>query len=124
MRILEAQDGHEALDLVANNNPDFVFMDVDMPGISGIETCRHLRARVESEDTPILIVTGATLRDAFNNFESETSPDTAQQLNGLRVLIAEDNPVNQLLVESMLTGLGASYKTVENGLLAVQAVDE
>ena len=30
MRILEAQDGHEALDLVANNNPDFVFMDVDM----------------------------------------------------------------------------------------------
>ena len=59
MRILEAQDGHEALDLVANNNPDFVFMDVDMPGISGIETCRHLRARVESEDTPILIVTGA-----------------------------------------------------------------
>jgi CheY-like chemotaxis protein/HPt (histidine-containing phosphotransfer) domain-containing protein len=40
------------------------------------------------------------------------------------VLIAEDNPVNQLLVESMLTGLGASYKAVENGLLAVQAVDE
>jgi signal transduction histidine kinase/CheY-like chemotaxis protein/HPt (histidine-containing phosphotransfer) domain-containing protein len=69
-------------------------------------------------------VTGATLREAFNNFDSETSPDTAQQLNGLRVLIAEDNPVNQLLVESMLTGLGASYKAVENGLLAVQAVDE
>ena len=38
MRILEAKDGYEALELVANNAPDFVFMDVDMPGISGIKT--------------------------------------------------------------------------------------
>jgi CheY-like chemotaxis protein len=47
MRIIQAKDGYEALELVANNDPDFVFMDVDMPGISGIETCRRLRARGE-----------------------------------------------------------------------------
>ena len=68
-------------------------------------------------------VTGTTLREAFNNLGSETSGETSEHLEGLRVLIAEDNPVNQLLVESMLTGLGASFKAVENGALAVEAVD-
>ncbi|MBT5134572.1 MAG: response regulator, partial [Halieaceae bacterium] len=33
MSVLEARDGYEALDLVSNNSPDFIFMDVDMPGI-------------------------------------------------------------------------------------------
>ena len=68
-------------------------------------------------------VTGATLREAFNNLASETNAETAEHLEGLRVLVAEDNPVNQLLVESMLSGLGASFKAVENGALAVEAVD-
>ena len=68
-------------------------------------------------------VTGATLREAFNNLASENTAETSEYLEGLRVLIAEDNPVNQLLVESMLAGLGASFKAVENGALAVEAVD-
>ena len=69
-------------------------------------------------------VTGATLHEAFNNVASENSAETSEHLEGLRVLIAEDNPVNQLLVESMLTGLGASFKAVENGALAVEAVED
>ena len=36
MRIFEAKDGYEALELIANNAPDFVFMDVDMPGIEEV----------------------------------------------------------------------------------------
>ena len=68
--------------------------------------------------------TGAMLREAFNSLASENSAETSENLEGLRVPIAEDNPVNQLLVESMLTGLGASFKAVENGALAVEAVDD
>ena len=68
-------------------------------------------------------VTGAALREALDNAASENTAEASEHLEGLRVLIAEDNPVNQLLVESMLTGLGASFKAVENGALAVEAVD-
>jgi len=82
MRVLEVQDGYEALDLVANNNPDFVFMDVDMPGISGIETCRRLRAREESEDTPILIVTGADDQGTIDlGFEAGATQYITKPLN-------------------------------------------
>jgi two-component system sensor histidine kinase/response regulator len=41
---------------------------------------------------------------------------------GLRILVAEDHPVNQLLMTRLLEGLGHSVKTVSNGRLALQAL--
>lgn len=82
MRILEAKDGYEALDLVANNSPDFIFMDVDMPGISGIETCRRLRARDDAMDIPVLIVTGADDQETIDlGFEAGATHYITKPLN-------------------------------------------
>ena len=82
MRILEAKDGYEALELVANNSPDFVFMDVDMPGISGIETCRRLRARDDAADIPVLIVTGADDQETIDlGFEAGATQYITKPLN-------------------------------------------
>ena len=82
MRILEAKDGYEALELVANNAPDFVFMDVDMPGISGIETCRRLRARDDAADVPVLIVTGADDQETIDlGFEAGATHYITKPLN-------------------------------------------
>lgn len=82
MRILEAKDGYEALDLVANNRPDFIFMDVDMPGISGIETCRRLRARDDAKDVPVLIVTGADDQETIDlGFEAGATQYITKPLN-------------------------------------------
>ena len=38
-----AQNGNDALSLAANLQPDVVLLDVNMPGLSGIETTPHLR---------------------------------------------------------------------------------
>ena len=82
MRILEAKDGYEALELIANNAPDFVFMDVDMPGISGIETCRRLRARDDAVDIPVLIVTGADDQETIDlGFEAGATQYITKPLN-------------------------------------------
>ena len=83
MRILEAKDGYEALELIANNAPDFVFMDVDMPGISGIETCRRLRARDDAKDVPVLIVTGADDQETIDlGFEAGATQHITKPLIG------------------------------------------
>ncbi|MGA5463497.1 response regulator transcription factor [Mycobacterium sp. NPDC050041] len=50
-----AQDGVEALDLIANDRPDAVVLDVMMPRLDGLEVCRQLRST--GDDLPILVLT-------------------------------------------------------------------
>lgn len=45
-RIIEAGSGDEALKLVSEESPDFISMDVNMPGISGLEAAGHIRLRL------------------------------------------------------------------------------
>src|ERR1700687_3616724 len=42
--ILEAETGEEAIETVLKQHPDLVLLDVNMPGMGGIETCRRLRS--------------------------------------------------------------------------------
>lgn len=49
----EATNGLEALEMVAELQPDLVLMDVQMPGIDGIETTRRIHA---GHDAPVVIV--------------------------------------------------------------------
>lgn len=49
--------GDEAELLVAEENPDLVLLDWMLPEVSGIEICRRIRARPESHNVPILILT-------------------------------------------------------------------
>jgi two-component system response regulator MprA len=53
-----AQDGEQALELLAQAEPDAVVLDVGLPGIDGLEVCRRVR---RGSRVPILILTA---RDA------------------------------------------------------------
>lgn len=50
--------------------------------------------------------------------------DSEDRIFALRVLLAEDNPVNVAVVKRMLTQLGATVEVVENGLQAIRALEE
>lgn len=52
--ILEAKSGEEALETIRRERVDLVLLDVNLPGISGLETCREIRA---SSDVPIIMLT-------------------------------------------------------------------
>ena len=43
--VIEAASGEDALTAVALDRPDYVLMDVNMPGIGGLETARQMRQR-------------------------------------------------------------------------------
>ena len=42
MVVVEACDGLEAIDLFVKERPDLVFLDVEMPGMTGLEACRRI----------------------------------------------------------------------------------
>ena len=55
--VRQARDGLEALALVAEEEPDLVLLDVDMPRLNGIEVCRRLKASERTRFVPVVIVT-------------------------------------------------------------------
>ena len=57
-----ARDGLEALARLAERRPDAIVLDVMMPRLDGLETCRRLRAA--GEDLPVLMLTA---RDAVSD---------------------------------------------------------
>ncbi len=59
-RVEEAADGQEALDRVAESQPDLVLLDWMLPLMSGIEVCRQLRRRSATRDLPVIMVTART----------------------------------------------------------------
>jgi two-component system KDP operon response regulator KdpE len=52
--IIEAKSGEEALNLIRGERPALIILDVNLPGMSGLETCREIRA---ASDVPIIMLT-------------------------------------------------------------------
>jgi CheY-like chemotaxis protein len=57
--LYQAADGVEAVQLAETFAPVIVFLDVDMPRLDGIETCRRLRASPATSSATIVILTAA-----------------------------------------------------------------
>lgn len=55
--VLEAEDGERALTIIERKKPHLVVLDLLLPGLSGLELCRNLRARRETARIPILMLT-------------------------------------------------------------------
>lgn len=53
--VIEASSGEEGLDLAGSERPHAAILDINLPGIDGLETCRRLRSR--GFDRPILMLT-------------------------------------------------------------------
>ena len=52
--VVEAKSGDEALSLIRAEHADLIVLDLNLPGISGLETCREIRA---VSDVPIIMLT-------------------------------------------------------------------
>jgi two-component system KDP operon response regulator KdpE len=51
--VVEARTGEDALETIPKESPNLILLDMNMPGIGGLETCRAIRA---GADTPVIIL--------------------------------------------------------------------
>lgn len=64
-RVVTASSGHEAIDLIKNNSVDVVMLDVQMPGMDGIQTFEEVH-RIKP-DVPVIMMTGYSIEDALRD---------------------------------------------------------
>ncbi len=63
--IITAGDGAEALQIISNDQPDLILLDINMPKVDGFEVVERVRANQKTEFIPIVMITA--LRDTQEN---------------------------------------------------------
>lgn len=81
-----ALTGSEALELINEDVPDIVLLDVMMPGMSGIEVCRRIRQKFSANKPCIFMYTADDSRETYDT--SKTA--------GADAFITKDTPVFEL----------------------------
>lgn len=97
LRGIQAQattDGEDALRLVKSDEPDMIVLDVMMPGISGLEVLKRIKA--QNLQIPVILLTGRG--------------DTKEADEGMR-LGAFDYLVKPVNIEELIKKMGAAIKS-------------
>jgi predicted signal transduction protein with EAL and GGDEF domain len=82
MEVVEACNGPESIDIFVKERPDLVFLDVEMPGMTGLEVCRRIRQMPQGESIPIMIVTGSDDRQSIDQgFEAGATQYKTKPVN-------------------------------------------
>ena len=64
-RIKEAENGKEALELIAQQAPDLVISDIMMPEMRGDEMCQTLKSNIETSHIPVILLTALGDRESI-----------------------------------------------------------
>jgi two-component system response regulator MtrA len=91
--VIEAATGDEGLELARASDPDLILLDINMPGMSGLDVCRKLRA--EGSLVPIIMLTAKT--------------DVIDKVVGLEVG-ADDYVTKPFEVRELLARIGAHLR--------------
>jgi two-component system cell cycle response regulator DivK len=60
---LEAVTGEDGVSLAQEQHPDLILMDIQLPGISGIEAFQQLAANPQTQDIPVVAVTASAMQE-------------------------------------------------------------
>ncbi|MBI3934604.1 MAG: response regulator [Acidobacteria bacterium] len=92
--VITATNGLEGLEKVHEHSPDVVLLDIMMPQMDGLETCRRIKANPETQLTPVVLVTAlAATQDRLRGIDAGADDflnkpyDTSELLARVRSLV-------------------------------------
>lgn len=89
----QVESGQEALDFLAGQRPDMIFMDHMMPGLDGFETTQRIKADPATRDIPVIIISGSD------------DEEFVREARGAGALNAISKPPAPGVLEALLAGL-------------------
>lgn len=63
-RTVEAENGEDGVRAALDNGPQLILMDIQLPGINGIEALQRLRADADTRAIPIIAVTASAMEQS------------------------------------------------------------
>jgi CheY-like chemotaxis protein len=103
LQSVNVEDPQQALQLLKENDFDLIFLDVDMPGMTGFELCAKLRTLPRHKKTPVVFVT------SLNDFDSRTTSTMA----GGNDFICKPFLFTELTVKALIYVLRAKLQLTE-----------
>jgi CheY-like chemotaxis protein len=86
-KTLPAHGGVEALEIIADDPPDLILLDVMMPKMSGFEVCRRIKSNPKTTDIPVIMVTALNeFGDIERGIDSGTDDFVSKPVNKLELL--------------------------------------
>jgi putative two-component system response regulator len=116
--VLTADSGSAALELFAQEPPDLVLLDVDMPGLDGFEVCRRLKATPEGRLVPVVIIT------ALNQVEDRVTALEAGADDFMSKPVERSELVARTRSALRLTATYRSLESAEKVIFALAAAVE
>jgi two-component system, chemotaxis family, response regulator PixH len=100
-QVIFAQSGEEALTHLTTNKPDIVFLDVVLPGRSGFEICRTIKAQICTQKIPVVMCsTKFTDMDRFWGLKQGADMYLSKPVDRSELLETLQKLVKQLTVDS------------------------
>src|SRR5262249_4639119 len=138
---LEATTGEDAVELARTLDPALVLMDVQLPGIDGVEALAQLRRDERTSTIPVVALTAQAMRGDGERFLDAgfdgylSKPVDVDELirvvecsaiasdRSAKILVVDDVPENVRLLEAVLVPCGYEVVTATDGLVALDLVE-
>ncbi len=136
--VVEACTGNEALEILKRETVDLITLDVEMPGLTGYETCQEIRKREIlniNEFIPIVFFTSKdTPKERLKGFEAGATDFVAKSMQpkdlkntikrlltpetrwvGLKAMVVDKAELSRNMIKSILSGMGLDVITANSG---------
>lgn len=90
LEIFQAFDGFEAGLLLSEKKPNCIILDLNLPGVNGIELCKKIKGDEKYRDSKIIVIT------SLENLDTET------QLRSLGIVEYIKKPANLVKIEELV----------------------
>ncbi len=110
-RSLSARSAEAALSIVQTDPPDLILLDVEMPGMSGVEFVARLKADARTQTIPVIMVTGFDDRETrLNALESGAEDYLAKPVDPAELWVRVRNHLRLKEYSDLLSSLNSFLK--------------
>ena len=96
--VIEARHGHEAIRFADSKKPDLIIIDIELPGLTGIDVCKRLKATNHKKIIPVILISSHTRKEqTIIGLQAGADDYLTKPINPIEALSRVDARLNQFL---------------------------